>query len=116
MPGSVMFVNASNIPLTTASCVTALPGFPIVLPNGCSTAANLGTPTDEVNSGTLDNAIVENPAASIFLCTDPTDQLQIGQVGKRATTSTFSFFKFSMIAGTDFSSCSRGSRMYPIVE
>jgi hypothetical protein len=55
-------------------------------------AASRGTPTDAVRSGTLDRLIVLSPAASILLCTSPTDQQQIGQPGIRTTAFTPSCF------------------------
>ena len=51
------------------------------------------------------------PAASISLCTSPTDQQQIGQPGTRTTTFTPSCFMCRIMAGVLSSSSTCGSRM-----
>ena len=55
-------------------------------------AANLGEPTERVNSGIIESEMVEIPAACISLCTSPTDRQQNGQTGTSTAASTPSAF------------------------
>ena len=80
---------------------------------GYAMAAILGAPTERVNSGIMESEMVEMPAASISLCTSPTDRQQKGQTGTSRATSTSSCFIWPIIAGTLLSNSSRGSRTKP---
>ena len=62
-------------------------------------AASRGTLMAAVRSGMLDSVIVLRPAASISLCTSPTDQQQTGQPGTNTTTFTPSRFICRIMAG-----------------
>ena len=64
----------------------------------------------------LDRVIVLMPAASISLCTSPTDQQQIGQPGTRMTMFTSSCFMCWIMAGTLSSNSACGCMIYPIKE
>jgi hypothetical protein len=80
---------------------------------GYAMAAILGAPTERVNSGIMESEMVEMPAASISLCTSPTDRQQNGQTGTSTAASTSSAFICSIMAGTLSSKSSRGSRTKP---
>ena len=80
---------------------------------GYAIAAILGAPTERVNSGIIESEMVEIPAASISLCTSPTDRQQKGQTGTSKTVSTPSAFIRWTMAGTLFSKSSRGFRTKP---
>jgi hypothetical protein len=54
---------------------------------GYAMAAILGAPTERVNSGIMESEMIEMPAASISLCTSPTDRQQNGQTGTSKTVS-----------------------------
>jgi hypothetical protein len=66
---------------------------------GYAMAAILGAPTERVNSGIMESEMVEMPAASISLCTSPTDRQQNGQTGTSTAASTSSAFICSIMAG-----------------
>ena len=79
-------------------------------------AAILGAPTERVNSGIIESEMVEIPAASICLCTSPTDRQQKGQTGTSKATSAPSAFIRWIIAGALSSNSSRGLRTKPWYE
>ena len=73
-------------------------------------AATRGAPAAAVRSGIVESAIVAMPAASTFRCARPTDRQQMGQTGTKMATSTASARIRSIIAGTERSRNSVGSR------
>lgn len=74
-------------------------------------AASRGTHTLDVSAGIGDNVIVLMPAASMALCTSPTDQQQTGQPGTRTTAFTPSCFMCRIMAGVLSSSSVCGCKM-----
>ena len=83
---------------------------------GYAMVAILGAPTERVNSGIMESEMVEMPAASISLCTSPTDRQQNGQTGTSTAASISSAFIPSIIACTLVSNSSRGLRTKPWYE
>jgi len=103
-------LRASSVPWSTARCVAASFGWPNGRPNGNSMAATRGAPAATVRSGIIERAMVAMPAASTFRCARPTDRQQMGQTGTKTAASTDSARIRSIIAGTERSRNSAGSR------
>ena len=114
LPGFLISANACKVEVSTANWPALSPGCPSRYPSGYSIAARRGTPTEAVKSGMQERVIVLIPATSISLCTSPTDQQQTGQPGTNRTTSTWSCFICSIMAGSVSSKSTWGCKMYPI--
>jgi len=116
VPGSWISSRAFKVARKTAIWVSVSPAGPTFCPKGYSMAATRGAPTEAVSSAIFEREMVLKPAASISRCASPTDQLQIGQLGTRITTSTCSSLSCWMIAGMLCSSISSGLGKYPMIE
>ncbi len=114
VPGFDASRRASSVPWSTARCVAVSCGWPSGRPNGNSIAATRGAPAATVRSGIIERAMVEMPAASTCCCARPTDRQQMGQTGTKTAASTASACIRSIIAGTERSRNSVGSRRYPM--
>lgn len=111
LPGVCISSSACRVARSTASCPARSPGCPTVRPKGYSIAATRGVLTAAVKSGILESVMVVMPAASIFLCTSPTDQQQNGQAGIRTTTSTSSSWRLLVMTGVLSSNSCSGCRL-----
>ena len=100
LPGFLISASNCKVEVSTANCPVLSPGCPSRYPSGRSIAARRGTLTEAVRSGIPESVLVLIPAASISLCTSPTDQQQTGQPGTSKTTSTWSCFICSIMAGS----------------